>query len=228
MKRRIILRIVLGLVIILAMVLAVTKVIIPLFDTSDDINTFEPDIQRFAGTEETFTLENEYLTFTLDPDTTHFTLTTADGHTWSSSASGGDLNNVDLTPVVEKYRLTSVLTLEYMDKKGTTASMNTSEKSIPNLLYTLEKLEDGSIMVNYTIGDISPAYLYPSVILAEDLDALLEASDLSKSEKNKITKLYNKHDPSDTKRYTKLRNREELEEQYPAMKEGKANYVHFE
>ena len=118
MKRRIILRIVLGLVIILALVLGVTKVIIPLFDTSDEVNSFEPDIQRYSSTDETFTMENEYLTFTLDKETTHFTLKTADGHEWSSAAAGSDLDNVNLTPVVEKYRLTSVLTVSARTKRA--------------------------------------------------------------------------------------------------------------
>ena len=49
MKKRIILRIVLGLVLLLALVLLVTKVFIPLFDTSDEIATYVPNIQRFAG-----------------------------------------------------------------------------------------------------------------------------------------------------------------------------------
>ena len=224
MKRRIILRIVLGLVIILALVLGVTKVIIPLFDTSDEVNSFEPDIQRYSSTDETFTMENEYLTFTLDKETTHFTLKTADGHEWSSAAAGSDLDNVNLTPVVEKYRLTSVLTVECRDKKGTASSMNTSQNSTPNALYTLEKLEDGSIMVNYTIGNIQPIYLYPSVILVEDLDAMIAEAGLSKSETRKITDLYKAYDPS-AKNYAKTKGLAELEETYPVLKEGKAIYV---
>lgn len=223
MKRRIILRIVFGLVIILALVLGVFKVVIPLFDTSSEAQLFEPEIQRFAGTEDTFTIQNEYLTFTLNPDTTHFTLTSADGHKWTSFANEGDLNSDKLT--VEKERLSSVLTLEYMEKSSPDPKPLTSNKSSTvNSLYTLEKLEDGSIMVNYTIGDIPPVYLYPSVILAEDLDALIAAAELTSKEKRTITDLYKTLDPS-AKNYSKTKDLATLEETYPVLKEGKAIYV---
>ena len=116
MKRRIILRIVFGLVIILALVLGVFKVVIPLFDTTSEAQFFEPEIQRFISADGNYTMENEYLTFTLDPYTTHFTLTTADGAKWLSYANAKDLNSNKLT--VEKERLSSILTLEYMEKSS--------------------------------------------------------------------------------------------------------------
>ncbi len=222
MKRRVILRIVLGLVIVLALVLCVTQVIIPLFDTSDEANNFEPDIRRFGGSDEkTLTMENEYLTFSLDTENTHFTLTTADGNEWNSYVNESDLNNAGLT--VEKERLSSVLTLEYMEKSSPDAKTLTSNKSsTANSTFTLEKLEDGSIMVNYTIGNIAPEYLYPSVILVEDLDALVEAAGLSSKEKRNINDLYKTIDPA---KYGKKDDPEALEAQYPVLKEGKAIYV---
>ena len=110
MKRRIIWRIVLGLVILLALALCVTKVFIPLFDTSDEAKTYVPDIKRFAGTSETFTLESENLSFVLDPDTTNFTVTDKrTGKEWNSVASGIDSSSPTLS--AEQKRLLSVLTV---------------------------------------------------------------------------------------------------------------------
>ncbi len=218
MKRRIIWRIVLCLVLLLAAALCVTKVIIPLFDTSDDLKTYKPDIQRFAGTEETFTLENDTLAFALDPETTHFTVTDKrTGKVWSSTHQ--DVANDSATMLNEKERLQSVLTLDYKNNTGKQTTFNTFARSVANRLYTLEKT-DNEVCVTYTIGDIARTYMFPEAITKDRLDVFLSA--LSKSQQRTITDAYKKYDPA---KYGKKDDVATLEATYPDLAEGKVVYV---
>ena len=140
MKRRIIWRIVLCLVLLLAALVCVDKVLLPLFDTSDDLRTYVPDIKRFAGTEDTFTLENDTLAFALDPETTHFTITDKrTGKVWSSTHE--DVAKDAATMLNEKERLQSVLTLDYKNNTGKQTTFNTYARSVTNKLYALDKAE---------------------------------------------------------------------------------------
>ena len=220
MKRRIIIRIVLGLVILLALVLCVTKVIIPLFDTSDELKTYVPEIHRFAGSEDTFRMESENLVFDLNPETTHFTLTdNRTGKVWSSQAP--DVASDAGTMLVEKNRLQSVLTVNFMNGKVLSDNFNTFEHSVANRLYAIEKLEDGSICVTYTIGKISREYLYPDAITDVRMQSFL--ANLSKSQQRTITDAYQAKgiDPVTGKdNYKKNDDRAALEAQYPDLKDG--------
>lgn len=218
MKRRIIWRIVLCLVLLLALAVCVNKIILPLFDTSGDLKTFVPDIQRFTGTDDTFTLENENLSFVLDPETTHFTLTDKrTGKVWSSTPAGvaDDAN----TMLNEKERLQSVLTLDYKNNTGKQTTFSTFAKSVTNSLYALERTEDG-IRVTYTLGDIARTYIYPAAITAERLQPYLDT--LNKSKQRTITDAYKKYDPA---KYGKKDDVATLEATYPDLKEGKVVYV---
>lgn len=218
MKRRIIWRIVLSLVLLLAAVLLVTKVFIPLFDTSGELATYVPDIQHFAGTEDTFTLETDDLAFQLDPETTHFTVTDKrTGKVWSSTHA--DVANDAGTMLNEKERLQSLLTLDYKNNTGKQTTFNTYSKSVTNRLYNLEKT-DTEIRVTYTIGDIARTYMYPDAISAERLQPFLDQ--LSKSQQRTITDAYKKYDPAN---YGKNDDKEALEAAYPELKEGKIVYV---
>lgn len=218
MKRRIIWRIVLCLVLLLALVVCVNKVIIPLFDTSGDLKTFVPDIKRFTETEEAFTLESDQLSFVLDPDTTHFTVTDKrSGKVWSSTnaAVADDAN----TMLNEKERLQSVLTLDYKNNTGKQTTFATYSKSVSNRLYHLEKT-DSEIRVTYTLGDIARTYIYPDAITLERLQPMLDT--LTKSQQRTITDAYKKYDPA---KYGKKDDVATLEATYPDLKEGKIVYV---
>ena len=220
MKRRIIWRIILGLVILLALVLCVTKVIIPLFDTSDEQATFVPDIKRFTGSEETFAMENDSLAFSLDPETTHFTVTDKrTGKVWSSIAPGVASDGATL--LEEKNRLQSVLTLVYMNKAGKATTWSSFERSVANRLYAIEILEDGAIMVTYTVGDIAREYLYPEAISDEFMQILLENADSKTARSIKDAYVQKGVDPATGKSYYKKGDDiPALEAQYPDLKTG--------
>ncbi len=213
MKRRIIWRIVGCLALLLAAALLITKVFIPLFDTSGDLAVYVPTIHRFAGTEDTFTLENDALSFTLDPETTHFTVTDkVSGKVWSSTHkdAGSDQN----TMLNEKERLQSVLTLDYRNNTGKQTTFNTYSRSVTNRLYQLEKTDD-AILVHYTIGDIARTYMYPDAISDERFQAFL--TQLEKRDQRTLQDGYKKIDPN---KYGKKDDSAALEAQYPALAEG--------
>ena len=220
MKKRIILRIVLGLVLLLALVLLVTKVFIPLFDTSDEIATYVPNIQRFAGSEDAITMENEILVFSLDPNTTHFTVTDKrTGKVWSSIAPGVESDGATL--LEEKNRLQSILTLVYMNKAGKATTWSSFERSVANRLYTIEVLEDGAIMVTYTVGDIAREYLYPEAISDEFMQILLANADSKTARAIKDAYVQKGVDPVTGKSYYKKTDDiPALEAQYPDLKTG--------
>ena len=220
MKRRIIGYSVLGLVILLALVWLVTQVFIPLFDTSDEQATFVPDIKRFASTEETFTLETETLQFSLDPETTHFTVTDKrTGKVWSSIAPGVASDSATL--LEEKNRLQSVLTLVYMNKAGKATTWSSYERSVTNRLYDIEWLAEDAIMVTYTVGDIAREYLYPEAISDEHMQAVL--ANLDSKTARTITDAYQQKgvDPATGKSYYKKTDDiAALEAQYPDLTTG--------
>ena len=218
MKRRIIWRIVLGLVILLVLAWCVTKVFIPLFDVSDEEILFVPDIKRFGGTDETFQLESENLTFVLDPETTHFTVTDKrTGKVWSSIAPGvaGDSN----TMLVEKQRLQSVITVDYKNNTGKLTNYSSFARSTENRLYEIEKDGD-AIRMTFTVGDIARTFMYPDAITGERLDSF--TAKLEKKDKRTIEDAYKKIDPN---KYAKKDNPEELEALYPDLKDGKIVWV---
>ena len=187
MKRRIITRIVLGLVILLALTLCTVFVIIPLFDTSDEAATFVPDIQRFAGTTENFRLENDTLTFELDADTTHFTVTDKrTGKVWSSIAPGVEESSTQLN---EKNRLQSILTLVFMNSAGKEDKSYTSfDRSVANKLYSIAWEGEDAIRMTFTVGDIPRVYMYPEAISGARMAEL--TAPLSKKEKSNLTDKY--------------------------------------
>lgn len=221
MKRRIITRIVLGLVILLALTLCTVFVIIPLFDTSDEAATFVPDIQRFAGTTENFRLENDTLTFELDADTTHFTVTDKrTGKVWSSIAPGVEKSSTQLN---EKNRLQSILTLVFMNSAGKEDKSYTSfDRSVANKLYSIAWEGEDAIRMTFTVGDIPREYMYPEAINDAHMQELL--SNLSsKKEKSNLTDKYQEKgvDPETGKSlYKKNDDIAALETKYPDLKEG--------
>lgn len=210
-KRRIIWRIVLGLVLLLLAVLFVTKIILPLFDTSADDATFVPDIKRYTGAEGDFTLTSENLTFTLDPDTTHFTVTdNRTGKVWSSIAPG--VANDANTMLNEKERLQSILTLDYKNNTGKQTNFNTFARSVTNSLYEVTR-EGDTIYVTFTIGDIARTYLYPEAITDARLQTIL--ANLEKKDQRTITDAYQLKGEGE---YKKKDDVAALEATYPDLK----------
>ena len=75
MKRRILVRIVLVLILLLALYPLTKFVILPLFDTSGELEGHDVPLYGYSEPDTPMVMENDALRFELDPATTHFTLT---------------------------------------------------------------------------------------------------------------------------------------------------------
>ena len=75
MKRRILVRGVLVLILLLALYPLTKFVILPLFDTSGELEGHDVPLYGYSEPDTPMVMENDALRFELDPATTHFTLT---------------------------------------------------------------------------------------------------------------------------------------------------------
>ncbi len=137
---------------------------------------YTAEIIRREGedTAEPVVLDNGKLHLELDPLTTQFVLTDAYGHEWKSNpfadpaASGetiasGDRKNALASPLNVYYRL---------PKKAVDNMYDAYTYSVTRSAYTVEKIDDTTVEVNYSIGDIAAEYLVPEMLTTERYEAL--------------------------------------------------------
>lgn len=157
-------------------------------------------------------LENEYLRFELDADTTQFSVTNkADGSVWRSIPENADKDPLALAG--SKNLLQSTFALTYATTNGVRTLYDSHEFSIKNQIYQIQA-EGDSIRIQYTLGRIARAYFIPEVISFERMDAYL--SQLTKAEGRKIKDSYQSRDPAKLKEAQLA----ELVIQYPLLEEG--------
>jgi len=162
------------------------------------------------------TLENDWLRFELDGDTTQFTVTSkADGHLWRSIPEGADTDPLALAGT--KNLLQSTLALTYSTENGVRTLYDSYEYAIKNQVYEIQA-DENRVKVNYTLGRIQRAYFIPSAISQERMDGFLGS--LTKAQGRKILDSYRKYDPA------KLsdKQKEDLKAQFPIIESG-AIYV---
>ncbi len=140
----------------------------------------------------THTLENSWLRFDLDGDTTQFTVTAkADGHIWRSVPQGAATDPLALAGT--KNLLQSTLALTYSTDNGVRTLYDSYEYSIKNQVYEILADEE-QIKVSYTLGQVQRAYIIPGAISLERMDGFL--STLTKAQGRKILDSYRKYDPA--------------------------------
>ena len=137
---------------------------------------YTAEVIRYEGEEEAepIVLDNGKLHLELDPLTTQFVLTDAFGHEWKSNpfsdpaASGetiatGDRKNALASPLNVYYRL---------PKKAVDNMYDAYSYSVSRSAYTVKKIDDTTVEVNYSIGDIAAEYLVPEMLTTERYDEL--------------------------------------------------------
>lgn len=168
------------------------------------------EIKGYEGQEEEFVLENDDLKFTLDPQTTQFTVTKkSTGRVWYSNPENASNDSVALA--LEKAKLQSTLLLTYSTENGVDTLYNNYNYSMENQLYHIEQGDD-YVKVLYTIGDTAKEYVIPPVIEEERLNALIDK--MSKSDATKVLDYYKKYDINNL---GKKDNKEELLAVYPIL-----------
>ena len=144
----------------------------------------------YEGGEEPVVMENDDLIFTMDPLTTHFTITKkSTGKVWSSYIENAESDSRALSE--EKNRMMSNLLLTYTIKSGLETIYDTKAFSVDNSIYEI-KQEGDTVKLFYTLGKVEREYIIPKVKKAAEMDALRE-----KMEKNKaslVKDMYKKYD----------------------------------
>lgn len=213
MKRRIIVRIVLGVILLLALALLTNYVILPLFDTSDELQGHDVSLYGYTKPETEMVMENDTLRFELDPDTTHFTLTDKrTGHVWSSSPADADNDPIALP--VEKNKLNSTMTLNYSTSTGMNTLFTSNEHSVTNGVYEVVMQEDGSVRLNYSVGRIQRSFLIPTAIADDRMQAFMEK--MTSKQKKDIKEYYREYNID---KLRKTDNKDELLATYPDLAE---------
>ncbi|MDE7300366.1 MAG: hypothetical protein K2N94_16330 [Lachnospiraceae bacterium] len=178
-----------------------------------------------AGKSE-YVLENEYLKFVLNPETTQFSLTEKKtGNVWYSNPQ--DLSGETIANTATKARLQSTLQIQYGTQNGVKMDFDNYAYSVTNGLYEIEELENG-LKIKYSIGNIERTYLIPTAVPESRMMEFYNLMD-SKTQK-RLNECYRKYD------INKLRaddDKDELIKNYPdletecvyVMREGLQEYL---
>lgn len=165
-----------------------------------DNNTNYGDAPEIIFAEESkvksYVMENDSLKFEMDPETTHFTLKDKNtGKVWYSNPTkwaDDKLANIQRN----KDFLASTLSIVY-SSFGADIEWNNYTYSIQGKNFRILPQEDGSIRVDYTIGQIERVYLFPQAITEERYSAFTDA--MGKKNSKVAGKMFSKKDPAKLK-----------------------------
>ena len=125
---------------------------IPLYSQKEEVNENPPVVSYYEGDGKELTMENEQLLFTMDGSTTQFTVTEKEtGRIWRSNPEDAASDSIALSQ--NKDMLFATLLVTYTTDGGE-VTMNNYAYSSKNQSYQIQPQEDGSIRVNYSIGEI--------------------------------------------------------------------------
>lgn len=209
-KKKFIWRLLPWLIVLALLAALVVFVGIPLFTPEVPRDIPKPEIAFYEGETAPLTMENDALSFELDPATTHFKVVEkATGREWLSNPA--DAANDTVAVATNKELLQSTLNLTYSTSAGI-ADMNNYKFSIENGNYSIEQLEDGAIRVNYSIGKIEKTYIIPTAITKERFDTF--KAEMKKSTQKKLTSNYTLYEPDNLE---KKKNKDEIIAMYPEV-----------
>lgn len=213
-KKSLILRL-LPWVIVLALLAALVIFVgIPLYAKEDTEHAYEPTIYYYEGDSKPLTMENEHLSFVMDPTTTQFTVTEkATGRVWHSNPENVDDDKIAVTS--QKDTLKSTLVVNYTTSVGS-VDLNNYSYSVQGGNYQIEQLEDGSIQVDYAVGKIEKIYCIPEAITAERFLSFTENEAYKKATRKKIASNYVLYEPE---KLDSKKNKDEIIALYPSVTE---------
>ena len=199
------------------LVLAVLAVLIifvfvPIYSQQDTVDENPPEISYYEGSSDPVIMENDDLLFTLDPATTRFQLQEkASGRVWDSTPADAQQDSIALT--ANKDLLSSTLLVTYTTSGGE-VTMNNNTYSMMNQTYDVRKQEDGSVRVDYSIGQIERVFLIPTAITKERYTEFTDK--MSKKSKKQVASNYSLYEPD---KRDKKDNKDEIIAMYPSVTE---------
>lgn len=185
-KKTLLRRLLPWIIFIAALAALVIFVGIPLYSQEEETVEYPPTISYYEGDGKPLTMENDSLLFEMDTNTTQFKVTDkVTGQAWYSNPIDADSDPIALS--ANKATLKSTLILTYTTNGGTVDNNNYTY-SIENQSYDIVSQEDGSIRVNYSIGQIEKTYIFPVAMNREGYEEL--TGQMSKSTKKKLASNY--------------------------------------
>ncbi len=177
----------------------------------EELPPVEIDIRGGSVGEGKAVIENDDLIFTMDRETTRFSVTDkATGTVWESNPANADSD--PLAPTIDKKsNLKSTLYITYGNVNGIMTTYNNCAYSIEKGIFDIEENKD-SIVVNYTIGNTEKEFKIPLALPEKDFNAITK--NMEKKAAKQVKEYYRKTD------INKLRaqdNKEELLASYPDL-----------
>lgn len=170
------------------------------------------ELRGYSGEETEFVMENDKLLFTMDAETTQFSVTVKEtGDVWYSNPQ--DVDNDAIAFTTEKSKLKSTVLLTYTTINGVDTLYNNYDHSMTNKLFEIEQGED-YIRIDYSIGDVEREYILPLVMEEDRYEALM--ANLSGGNKNLVSQYYKKYDINNLSK-TDAKEKDALLERYPLM-----------
>lgn len=161
-----------------------------------------------------YTMENEYLHFAMDGTTSYFTLTDKkSGEVWHSVPENGAED--PMADATMKKWLQSTMILTYTIPSGLSTIFDNYSNSIQGGSFQIEQLEDGSVRVDYLIGEQVRVFVIPEILSEARFNELIAS--LEKSQQTTVKAIYRKLDPADP---PSGETAESLLEKYPLTAEG--------
>ena len=200
-------------VIVLALLAALVIFVgIPLYSKDETPHMYIPTVYNYEGDKTPLVMENEFLSFELDPTTTFFKVVDkTSGAEWLSNPADADQDKIANAANKEILSATAVIT--YRTTAGA-VDMNNFKYSIEGGNYQVAQQDDGSIRVDYSIGKIEKNYLIPTAITKERYDAF--ADQMKKSTKKKLSSNYALYEPA---KLDSKKNKDEIIALYPSVVE---------
>ena len=149
-------------------------------------------IRRENENQEKVILDNGKLHLEMDPETTQFVLTDVYGHEWKSNpfadpAASGE----KIASGANKNALASPLNVYYrLPKKAVDNMYDAYTYSISRSAYRIEKIDDNTLEVTYSLGDIATEFMVPESLIQERYSELSDAVKASGNNKQKFTGKY--------------------------------------
>ena len=212
-KKKSIVRRLIPWLIALALIAAIVIFIgIPLYGPQQEEAIDPPVVSYYEGGAKTLTMENDSLLFEMDAKTTQFKLTEkATGREWLSNPA--DAASDPLAISTNKSLLQSTLVVTYTSSNGT-VDYNNYQYSIEDGTYLVSQLEDGTISVTYSVGEIEKVYMLPTAITAERFTTFTDA--MKSSSAKRVKSAYTLYTPENI---ATRDNKDELLAMYPSLEE---------
>ena len=212
-KKKSIVRRLIPWLIALALIAAIVIFIgIPLYGPQPEEKLESPVIEYYEDGAKTLTMENDHFIFEMDATTTQFKLTEkATGREWLSNPTDAKNDPIAITSNLGMLQSTLVVTYS---AAGASMDLNNYQYSIEDGTYTISQADDGTISVQYAIGQIEKIYMLPQAITAERFTTYTDA--MKSSTSKRVKNVYTLYTPENVQTRD---NKDELLAMYPILEE---------